>query len=109
MNLICLEISYGGFVPIKACSNYKNVYILNKDETYKSKRGILDNDYKLVLPIEYDWIIYSNGVWVVRKGRSEYLLDENFKLIPNVKYKEIGNFDDDDRSNSLDKFWPKND
>ena len=82
------------FDSIKISDNNYN-YLVSKDETYKSKRGILDNDYKLVLPIEYDWIIYSNGVWVVRKGRSEYLLDENFKLIPNVKYKEIGNFDDD--------------
>ena len=48
-NLICLEISHGGFVPIKACSNYRNVYILNKDETYNyniiknlEKRDILN-------------------------------------------------------------------
>ena len=34
INLICLEISHGGFIPIKTCSNYKNVYILNKDESY---------------------------------------------------------------------------
>ena len=27
INLICLEISHGGFIPIKTCSNYKNVYI----------------------------------------------------------------------------------
>jgi hypothetical protein len=66
-----------------------------KDETYKSKRGIIDNDYKLVLPFEYDWIDYTNGVWVVRKGRSEYILDKNYKLIPNSKFNKIGKFEEE--------------
>jgi hypothetical protein len=82
------------FDSIKITDNNYN-YIVNKDETYKSKRGILDNDYKLVLPFEYDWIDYTNGVWVVRKGRSEYILDKNYKLIPNSKFNKIGKFEEE--------------
>jgi hypothetical protein len=69
-------------------------YIVSKDETYKSKRGLLDNEYNLVLPFEYDWIKYSNGVWIVTKGKSVYLLDKNFNPVSNAKFKSIGNFEE---------------
>lgn len=79
---------------IKIGENNYN-YIISQDNSYGAKRGILDNDYKLVLPIEYDWIEYTYDVWKVRKGRSEYLLDENYILIPNSKYKRIGKFEEE--------------
>jgi hypothetical protein len=69
-------------------------YIVSKDEAYKSKRGVLDNEYNLVLPFEYDWIKYSYGVWIVTKGRSMYLLDKNFNPVTNAKFKSIGNFEE---------------
>jgi len=33
IDLLCLESSHGGYIPIKTSSSYKNVFILNSDET----------------------------------------------------------------------------
>lgn len=74
-------------------NNGKFNYIIRKDKTYGAKCGILDQNFNLVLPIEYDWIDYSNGFWTVRKGRSEYLLGDNYTIIENSKHKTIGKFE----------------
>ena len=39
MNLLCFEITHGGFIPIKTCSYYKNVFIYNSNE---------DNNYNII-------------------------------------------------------------
>jgi hypothetical protein len=75
--------------------NGKYNYIIRKDNSYGAKCGILNENYQIVLPIEYDWIDYHNGTWNVKKGRSEYLLNKNYQVIPEVKYKEIGMFEKD--------------
>lgn len=68
-------------------------YIIRKDKSYSAKYGILNDKYEIVLPMEYDWIDYTFGVWKVKKGRSEYILDDNYNIIENSKYKRIGNFE----------------
>lgn len=73
--------------------NGKYYYIIRKDKSYGAKFGILNEKFDLIVPFEYDWIDYSNEVWKVRKGRSEYILDKNFNLIINSKYKRIGKFE----------------
>ena len=75
--------------------NGKYNYIVRKDKAYGAKCGILNDNYELVLPIEYDWIDFSNDVWTVRKGRSEYILDEKYNIIPKSKYKQIGKFEEE--------------
>jgi len=43
IDLLCLESSHGGYIPIKTSSSYKNVFILNSDET---------NNYNIIENIE---------------------------------------------------------
>jgi hypothetical protein len=74
-------------------SNGKYNYIVRKDKSYGAKCGIMDENFEIILPIEYDWIDFSNDVWVIRKGRSEYILDEKYNLIDASKNKRIGKFE----------------
>ena len=41
MNLLCFEVSHGGFIPIKTCLKYENVYILNDSSINDS--NIIEN------------------------------------------------------------------
>lgn len=74
-------------------SNGKYNYIVRKDKSYGAKCGIMDENFEIILPIEYDWIDISNDVWVIRKGRSEFILDEKYNLIDDSKNKRIGKFE----------------
>ena len=75
--------------------NGKYYFIIRGDRSYGSKCGILNEYFELVLSVEYDWIYFKNDIWVVKKGRSYYVLDENFNLIPDSKYKIIGKFEEE--------------
>lgn len=68
-------------------------YVVAKDKSYESKLGLLNDKFELVVPIEYNWFEYNDDVWIVRKGRSEFLYGMDFKEIKGVKYKEIGRFE----------------
>ena len=68
-------------------------YVVAKDKSYESKLGLLNDKFELVVPIEFNWFEYNEDVWVVRKGRSEFLYGMDFKDIKGVKYKEIGSFE----------------
>jgi hypothetical protein len=75
--------------------NGKYCYIIQKDKSYEAKYGLLNENYELIVPLEYNYIEHSNSVFLVKKGRSEYLLNEKFEIIPNVKYKEIGRYEEE--------------
>jgi hypothetical protein len=93
-NVILKEFSYTFYFHEEhLSSNGVFNYIIRKDSSYGAKCGIMNEKYEIILPIEYDWIDFSHDVWVVRKGRSEYILDGNYIIIPDSKYKEIGNFE----------------
>jgi len=51
MNLLCFEVSHGGYIPIKTCSNYKKVFILNSNES---------NNYNIIQNINDDKRSISN-------------------------------------------------
>jgi hypothetical protein len=68
-------------------------YVVSEDKSYQAKKGLLNDKFELVLPIEYNWIEYNEDVWVVKKGRSDFLYGMDYKEIKGVKYKEIGEFE----------------
>lgn len=51
MNLLCFEVSHGGYIPIKTCSNYKKVFILNSNES--NNYNIIENIYDDISNIEF--------------------------------------------------------
>ena len=51
MNLLCIEVSHGGYIPIKTCSNYKKVFILNSNES--NNYNIIENIYDGISNIEF--------------------------------------------------------
>ena len=95
-NIIIKEFSFNfRFGGENLLKSGKYNYIIRKDSSYGAKCGIINEIYELVLPIDFDWIDFSNDIWNVRKGRSEYILDENYNLILNSKYKNIGKFEEE--------------
>lgn len=78
-------------------------YVVAKDSSYQAKQGLMNNKFELVIPIEYNWFEYNENVWVVKKGRSDYLFNLDFKEIKGVKYKEIGKYEPNGISCTVDE------
>ena len=68
-------------------------YVIAKDKSYDAKKGLLNEKFELVVPIECNWFEYNEEVWIVKKGRSDFLYGINHEEIKGVKYKEIGKFE----------------
>ena len=68
-------------------------YVVAIDSSYQAKKGLLNDKFELVIPIENNWFEYNVDVWSVKKGSSYYLYSLDYEEINGVKYKEIGKFE----------------
>ena len=78
-------------------------YVISKNNSYEAKQGLLNDKFELVVPIECNWFEYNEDVWVVKKGRSDYLYGMDYKEIKRVKFKEIGKFEPTGLSCTVDE------
>jgi hypothetical protein len=70
-----------------------NFFIVKKNNKY----GLLDKNFKLVIPVEYDLIyFYDNDYFKVKKNNKFGIYDKNSKLVIPVEYDDVdiynGNF-----------------